>query len=223
MNRGDKKQLTDSIQIVLYCIHTVTEKVNRRIKIRLKNPNRAHAISNNTRDIIMNFGMGSSQPPPSQQHQHQQQQSDIDSSTPWMAAADGNIALLQESLTLLQLPVTAADEIGYTLLHAASSYGHVELMQWLITRLPRPNEDIHVVDQEGDTALHYASTVEACKILLMAGIDPGRQNLAGKTAMEAKQEELQDMIDDDDFEEDDIDALALRACIDYLQNPQVPS
>lgn len=151
----------------------------------------------------------------------QQQPSEIDSSTPWMAAADGNIALLQESLTQLQLPVTAADENGYTLLQAAASYGQIELMQWLLSRLPRPNEDVNAVDQEGDTALHYATTVEACKLLLAAGIDPGTRNQAGKTAMEAKQEELQDMMDDDDdFDADDTDAVALRTCIEFLQNPQ---
>jgi ankyrin repeat protein len=161
----------------------------------------------------MNFGMGQQQPASSTNNE-----SSIDSSTPWMAASEGNLPLLQESLTKLQLPITAADENGYTLLQAASSYGQIQLIQWLLSNMPQPLTDLNAVDQEGDSALHYASTDEACRVLVTANIDTTIKNISGKTALEAKQEELQELMDDEDFDDEDLDAAALRACIQYLSS-----
>ena len=149
--------------------------------------------------------------------QQQQQDASIDSSTPWIAASDGNIRLLQESLAKLQLPVTAADENGYTLLQAAASYSQIETMQWILSALPQPATDVNAVDHEGDSALHYASSADSCQLLLAAMIDKNIRNKDGKTALEAKREELQEMILDEDYDEDDVDATALRECINYLE------
>jgi ankyrin repeat protein len=141
---------------------------------------------------------------------------EIDASTPWMAASDGNLDLLQRSLTQLQLPPSVADEHGYTLLHAAASYSQTHIMQWLL--LSSVNVNINAVDQEGDTALHYAATVQAATFLLQTGkIDRGVRNAAGKTALEAKQEELEEMIQDEDNDDEDQDFINLLNVVAFLQ------
>jgi len=139
----------------------------------------------------------------------------IDSSTPWVAAADGNLVLVQTALTALNLPASAVDENGYTLLQAAASYSHINVLQWLVTQ----NVNVNAVDNEGDTALHYASTVEAAKFLVeIANVDQTIRNQAGRTALQSKQEELQEMQEDEDYDEDDQDAVNLRGLIGYLSS-----
>ena len=58
----------------------------------------------------------------------------VDESTPWMAAGDGDLKLLQRALSTLGLNAGAQDHNGYSLAHAASSYGHVEVLKWLVTQ-----------------------------------------------------------------------------------------
>lgn len=138
----------------------------------------------------------------------------IDASTPWVAAADGDLALLEASLRARGLSAAAADDNGYTLLQAAASYGQLEAMRWLLAQEPPPPVD--AVDREGDSALHYAASAAACRLLVSTGIDRGIRNQAGRTALEAKREELQELMEEEDFDEDDVDAAALRECTDYL-------
>jgi ankyrin repeat protein len=140
----------------------------------------------------------------------------IDTSTPWITASDGNLDLLQMSLTQLQLtPDTAVDENGYTLLQAAASYSQVKVMEWLVVA---QNVTINAVDREGDSALHYAATVSAATFLLnIAKINPNLKNQAGKTALESKQEELNEMMQDEDNDDEDNDFVNLRAVVDYLR------
>ena len=139
----------------------------------------------------------------------------LDASTPWVAAADGNLPLLQATLQALQLPVTAQDENGYTLLQAAVSYNQAHIWQWLAAQ---PDFTVHAVDGEGDSALHYAGTVAAAQFLVQGGIDVTKRNADNQTALEKKQEELQEMRQDEDFEETDEEYVQLLGMVDYLSN-----
>lgn len=153
------------------------------------------------------FGLGSASAAASDQP--------IDNSTPWVAAADGNLALVQSSLTTLNLPASAADENGYTLLQAAASYSHMNILQWLLSQ----NVDANAVDNEGDTALYYASTAEAARILIeVAKVDQTIRNQAGRTALQSKRDELEEMQLDEDYDEDNQDAVNLRSVIGYLSS-----
>lgn len=139
----------------------------------------------------------------------------IDSSTPWVAASDGKLELLKQSLSLLNLTASAADESGYSLLMAASSYRQMDVLEWLLTQ---PNLNVNATDQDGDTALHYAPHLEVAKFLLeRANIDSQIQNSEGKTALVAKREELEELMQDDDDDVDDDDAQNLRDLIAYLE------
>ena len=136
----------------------------------------------------------------------------IDASTPWVAAADGNLPLLQASLAKLELGVGSKDQSGYTLLQAAASYSQIVVLQWILAQ----NVNIQDVDCDGDSALHYASTMEACKILVENGIDIQIRNSSGHTALATKQLELNELMEDEDYEENDPDSVTLKKLVDYL-------
>jgi ankyrin repeat protein len=137
----------------------------------------------------------------------------IDSFTPWMAASEGNLVLLQFSLTTLSLPVTAADENGYTLLHAAASYNKMEILQFLLDN----NVNMHAADNDGDAALHYAGNTQTAQFLIQVGkANPNQVNAEGKTALQAKQEEMNEMMQDEDVFDDDDDLENVKGIVEYL-------
>ena len=102
-------------------------------------------------------------------------------SNPFLLAADGSpqlLPLLRSSPSL----ATSQDAHGYSLLHALTSYNHISLLRSLITEFkPDPN----TVDEDGETALFVAESVEAAQCLLEElGIDPEVKNEEGQTAEE---------------------------------------
>jgi ankyrin repeat protein len=156
------------------------------------------------------FGFASS---PSNQPRQQ-----IDDSTPFVAASDGDLQLLQQSLTHLSLNVNIADSNGLTPLHSSSSYSQLEIMRWLFTQ----NANVNARDNDGDTPLHHCDDVEPIKVLIQEGkANYTIKNEEGNTVLEAKEEELReyyastrdDEMDSDD--EDDVDNL--KKIIKYLK------
>jgi len=63
------------------------------------------------------FGLGSSRLPDGAAGSDEDV---VDGGTPWVAASEGNLPLLQTALTRLQLPPTTADAHGYTLFQGTS-------------------------------------------------------------------------------------------------------
>jgi ankyrin repeat protein len=160
----------------------------------------------------------------------------VDPSTPWAAIAEGNLPLLQQSLRQLQYPIHVADEIqGYTLLQAAASYNHMHILQYVWSELQQCNESSvngdqasitttrptggyqNAVDLDGDTALHYAGSVEVMKFLTdICHIDINITNHNQMTALDAKRNEMQEIEQDiDDFDEDDIDYVHLKDMVQF--------
>lgn len=145
----------------------------------------------------------------------------IENNTPWLSAADGKLSLLQSSLTKLNLPISAADETGYTLLQAAASYGQVQVMQWLLNQAQQQHllleGFVNAVDQEGDSALHYAGSLEAVQVLVQVGrASTQLQNRQAKTPLASKQEELKTLQDDEDEDSDSEDILTLQKQVAFL-------
>jgi ankyrin repeat protein len=148
-----------------------------------------------------------------------------DPSTPFLAASEGNLPLLQSSLiNNQQSSVTSIrDENGYTLLHAASSYNQLHIIRFLLSSINNNSdlvEYIHVGDNEGDTVLHYASTADVARTLIEEyTMNPSVKNKEGKTPLETKTEELNELLQDEDIdEEDDEDVETLKKLIDYLSS-----
>ena len=92
----------------------------------------------------------------------------------WTAASDGNIELVKEWLE--KIPVDSQDEQGYSCLHAAASYGHLDLLQLLVEKY---KADLQLKDIEGDTALHLVEDLVTCKMLIELGADPTLRNNDG--------------------------------------------
>jgi hypothetical protein len=68
---------------------------------------------------------------------------------PYLLACDNPSALL-ELLRANPAIASSQDENGYSLLHAASSYGHVDLLRALVKEF---NVDVNLLDEDGETCL----------------------------------------------------------------------
>ena len=140
----------------------------------------------------------------------------VDSSTPWIAASDGDLALLLTALKELNLSPWTSDSNGFTPLHSASSYNQIECIQWL---LQQEGVDVDAQDSDGDTALHHCDNVEAARVLVEQGnANIAIQNSDGKTALELKEEDITERKqDEDDYDSDDEDIVGLKELIHYLK------
>jgi uncharacterized protein len=101
---------------------------------------------------------------------------------PFLLAADSP----HELLPLLQSNPSVAssqDAHGYSLLHAAASYNHLDLLRALVHDF---GVDVNLKDEDGDTALFVVESVEAARVLVEElGIDINvRSKEDGKTAQE---------------------------------------
>ena len=91
----------------------------------------------------------------------------------WTAASDGDLDTVRRCIEGGAHQPHTPDEQGYTCLHAAASYGHHELLQYLIAR---PGVNLNCGDEDGDTPLHVVEDVESCRMLLAAGADASVRN-----------------------------------------------
>jgi len=172
-----------------------------------------------TNSAMASFGLSSDAPSPTAA----QTTGPVDVATAFSAASEGNLPLLQSSMAQLNFAPTSADENGYTLLHAAASYNQFAVLKFLLDNLDRNNAGftafINAGDNDGDSALHYAGNADAARMLIEDGrTDPRKLNSQGKTALQAKQDELQEMMQDEDIEDDDEDVEILQKLIAYLSS-----
>lgn len=107
---------------------------------------------------------------------------------PYILAADhpeALITLLQEDPSI----ATEQDEYGYSLVHAAASYNHIDLMRKLVKDF---NVPVDLRDEDGETALFVIETVEAARVLVEElGLDPtlkSDENLTAREGLEAEAE-----------------------------------
>lgn len=77
---------------------------------------------------------------------------------------------------------SAQDDHGYSLVHAAASYNHLDLLRTLVHEF---HVDPNVKDEDGETALFVVESVEPAQCLLEElGADPTVKNDEGMTAEE---------------------------------------
>ena len=150
------------------------------------------------------------------------QSQQIDVSTPFVAAGDGDLELLQASIEQLGISPNAADSNGFTFLHAACGYCRVAVIEWLLG-LNKESSIINVNarDGDGDTPLHHCDDAISAKMLIEAGADHQLKNDEGQTPLEVKEEELEEGDDEDDSDSDDEDRLKLKELVAYLKSLSV--
>mmetsp|Transcript_42486 Transcript_42486/g.92718 ORF Transcript_42486/g.92718 Transcript_42486/m.92718 type:complete len:158 (+) Transcript_42486:34-507(+) len=108
----------------------------------------------------------------------------------WEAAGDGQLEAVQQAITAGGYTAMSADENGYTPIHAAAAWGHMDMLDWL---LAQPGADPCVRDSDGDTPLHHLAVAELPKEkctqvanrLLQAGAAWDHKNNEGHTPQEA--------------------------------------
>ncbi|KND87566.1 Ankyrin repeat-containing protein P1E11.10 [Tolypocladium ophioglossoides CBS 100239] len=81
---------------------------------------------------------------------------------PFLLAADNSPALLP---LLRENPALASaqDEHGYSLVHAAASYNHPDLLRILVREF---HVDVNLKDEDYETSLFVVETLEAAKVLV---------------------------------------------------------
>lgn len=100
---------------------------------------------------------------------------------PYLLACDNPSALL-ELLSANPSIASCQDESGYSLLHAAASYGHTDLLRALVKDY---NVDINLLDEDGETCLFVTEDAKIARCLVEElGIDYKRMNFEGFKAHE---------------------------------------
>ncbi|KAK2755899.1 hypothetical protein FQN54_005695 [Arachnomyces sp. PD_36] len=101
---------------------------------------------------------------------------------PYILAADNSPSLLPLLRSNPSL-ASAQDEHGYSLLHAAASYNHTDLLRTLIQEF---KVNINLTDEDGETCLFVTENPDVARCLVEElGIDTGIKNADGITARES--------------------------------------
>ncbi|KAJ3759273.1 ankyrin [Lentinula raphanica] len=93
----------------------------------------------------------------------------------WVAAGDGDLHRVQVKLLSSSMSPNAADPNTYTPMHAAASYGHIHVLEYLISR----GGDVNIVDSDGDTPLYTVENVDTAQYLVEKGATIDRVNEEG--------------------------------------------
>jgi uncharacterized protein len=107
-------------------------------------------------------------------------------SNPFLLAADNDPRLLPLLRAHPSL-ASSQDDHGYSVMHAAASYNHIDLLRTLVNEF---HVNVDLVDEDGETALFVAETVDCAKFLVEElHADLTIRNEEGKTAREKVVEE----------------------------------
>lgn len=104
----------------------------------------------------------------------------------WVAAADNQADVVKAHLDSGNFTPDSKDPNGYTAIHAAASYGHIDLLKLLI----QSGGNINIQDNEGDTPLHHVEDLKTATVMVEElGADYKKKNSEGQTAAEYIEED----------------------------------
>ena len=105
---------------------------------------------------------------------------------PFLLAADNSpqlLPLLRANPTL----ASGQDDHGYSLMHAAASYNHMDVLRALVNEF---HVNVDLKDEDGETALFVAETIDCAKVLIEElHADITLRGDEGKTAREKIEED----------------------------------
>jgi hypothetical protein len=100
---------------------------------------------------------------------------------PYLLACDNPTALL-ELLRSNPAIASSQDESGYSLLHAAASYAHEDLLRALVKEF---NVTVNLLDEDGETCLFVTEDPKIARLLVEElGVDYHKKNSEDMTAVE---------------------------------------
>ncbi|KAK6902916.1 hypothetical protein I204_07140 [Kwoniella mangroviensis CBS 8886] len=103
----------------------------------------------------------------------------------WVAASDGDLERVQYLIENEGFTPNDKDSNSYTPMHAAASYAHLELLNYLLSK----GGNINIPDDDGETPLFVVETLEAARFLVENGAEVGWKNEDGLTAIDQLQED----------------------------------
>ncbi|TBU49844.1 ankyrin [Dichomitus squalens] len=103
----------------------------------------------------------------------------------WIAAGDGDLERVRELIEVHSISANVPDENTYTPMHAAASYGHLNILEYLISQ----GGDVNVTDEDGDTPLYVVENVETARFLVERGAVVNRHNSEGLSPAQYLEEE----------------------------------
>lgn len=107
----------------------------------------------------------------------------------WIAASDGKTDVVERFLSQ-GFQAESKDPNGYTPIHAAASYAHIDLLKKLCS--DPYNGNINVKDNDGDTPLHHCEDATTARVILEElGGDATLTNNEGKTALAVCEEDAE--------------------------------
>ena len=106
----------------------------------------------------------------------------------WIASSDGDLARVC-CLLSNGVDVNAQDDSGYSPIHAAVSYGHMNLLQFLVEE---QGANVRLKDGDGDEPIMFCETPEIFEYLVSHGADPTVVNDAGQTLFDVAAEDEND-------------------------------
>jgi hypothetical protein len=137
-----------------------------------------------------------------------------------LLATDGDLSLVKAQLASGRGTINDQDSNGYSALMAAASYGHAEVVRFLLSV---EGCDVNLCDADGDSALHYCTDFECAKLLVEAGANLSIKNSQDMTALEAMEDELQAHDYQEDEEEVDDETAQLRLIVTFLRSREANS
>ncbi|KAH7884508.1 ankyrin repeat-containing domain protein [Phlebopus sp. FC_14] len=87
------------------------------------------------------------------------------------------------------LSPNAPDPFTYTPMHAAASYGQLEILSYLVNH----GGDVNITDEDGDTPIYTVENIETAQWLINHGAVIDRRNHEGVSPVEHLQEDFPDV------------------------------
>ncbi|KAI5982682.1 ankyrin repeat-containing domain protein [Pisolithus marmoratus] len=113
----------------------------------------------------------------------------------WVAAGDGDLLRVRVRVLRYTIPLLASispnapDPFTYTPMHAAASYGQLQVLSYLVSH----GGDVNVTDADGDTPLYTVENVETAQWLISHGAAIDRRNNEGVSPAEHLEEDFPDV------------------------------
>jgi len=104
----------------------------------------------------------------------------------WVAAGDGDLSRVRELIEHESVSPNVPDSFTYTPMHAAASYGHLDILSYLISR----GGNVNVTDEDGETPLFLVETKDVARFLVDNGADATWKNQEGLTPATSLEEEF---------------------------------